>query len=143
MIGTAGALGIGAGLGLLKDAGEQERFNSQKRVQSATTRYSPWTGMHADAPQYGSGTLGNLAGGAASGLLYSQQNPAGPATGSAEQAGIANKDIMAQGALTPTESSVLPNNIGASPGGQPTWMSLGGSRRPNYQGISPYSFFTG
>lgn len=80
-VGTAAALGIGAGLGLLKQQGEQQRFDSQKKVQAATTRYSPWTHMQGQAPQYGSGLLGNLAGGTASGLLYSQANPESGAAG--------------------------------------------------------------
>lgn len=47
-----GALGIGAGLGLLKslaiDAPKEAR---QRKVAAATQRYSPWTGLQAQPVQ--------------------------------------------------------------------------------------------
>lgn len=45
-------LAIGAGVGLLKGATiDKNKEKRQRKLQAETTRYSPWTGMQAEAPK--------------------------------------------------------------------------------------------
>lgn len=42
---------VGVGGGLLKGVFDSGRADRQRKVQAETTRWSPWTGMQAQAPQ--------------------------------------------------------------------------------------------
>lgn len=77
-IGMAGSLGIGAGIGLLKglliDGPAAER---QRKLQAATARFSPWTGLKPE-PVKEADTVGDvLQGGTQAAMLQqSMQNAA-------------------------------------------------------------------
>lgn len=64
-------MGIGAGMGMLKNQEKKRQFDEQKRIQAETTRMSPWTGMSASAPEQYSST-GNVLEGAMGGLSMHQ-----------------------------------------------------------------------
>lgn len=66
-----GAL-IGAGLGGVKHfASDNPRYEGQKKVQSETTRWSPWTGMQAKEPEMPN-FMGSLMQGGMAGASFGQ-----------------------------------------------------------------------
>lgn len=68
---TIGGLAVGAGLGVLKLIQDGNQAGQQAKVQAATTRYSPWTGMQAAAPTPVN-AVGDIMGGMASGGMQGQ-----------------------------------------------------------------------
>lgn len=62
------------GLGALKGILDNARAGEQQKVQAATTKWSPWTGMKAEAPKYGDILGGAMQGGLA-GLMFNRVNP--------------------------------------------------------------------
>lgn len=78
MLGTAAALALAGGLGAAKTASDAARNKAQRKLQGETTRYSPWTGMQAAAPQ-GVDALGNFLSSGATALTMNQLNPAAAA----------------------------------------------------------------
>lgn len=108
----------GAGLGLAKhvttDAPIAEK---QRKVQGATTRYSPWTGMRAPEPSqpnaFGSMMQGGLAGaqfgalGAKAGLFGGGANP-GDVVGMGAGAGGAPGGMMSAGRMMPGMAMRMP-----------------------------------
>jgi hypothetical protein len=68
-------LGVGAALGLGKNILDQENYRDQMKTVAATTRYSPWTGMKAQAPTKPSLANSMFQGASAGGMM--QQSLAG------------------------------------------------------------------
>ena len=65
------ALGIGAGLGLLKNVEGQAQAAAQRKAEAAKTRYSPWTGMMGQAVRSPS-LIGDVVQGGATGAMLGQ-----------------------------------------------------------------------
>jgi hypothetical protein len=70
------AILIGSAIGLGKHGLAAGRAGRQKKVQAATTRWSPWTGMEAPAPEEPD-LFGNLMEGVLASILVGKQFPAG------------------------------------------------------------------
>ena len=64
-------IAVGAGIGLLQAQNKKEEEAKDRALQATTTQYSPYTGMHAAAPER-TDTLGMAAGGAAAGAQFGQ-----------------------------------------------------------------------
>lgn len=86
---------LGGGLGAVKHfAADAPIAEKQRKIQGATTRYSPWTGMKAPEPSqpnlFSSVFQGGLAGANFAGMadkagLFSEAAPAAAATGGASK----------------------------------------------------------
>jgi hypothetical protein len=77
-IGTGAALAAAAAMAAAKTMGDAQRNKTQKTIQAATTRFSPWTGMTAAAPKPVD-TFGNVLSSAGTALAMNQMNPSAAA----------------------------------------------------------------
>lgn len=68
-------LAVGAGLGALKNIGDQQAANNQRKAQAEIQRWSPWTGMQGQMVQDPS-LMGNIATGTAIGSQLNKMAPA-------------------------------------------------------------------
>lgn len=66
------ASALGAGLGNEKHKRAEQIENSDRKLASATARYSPWTGMAPQQIRMAGSHLGDIAGGALSGFSVGQ-----------------------------------------------------------------------
>lgn len=84
---------IGGGLGLAKYALDKGREGRQRKLQAETTRFSPWTGMQAEAPQEAN-VLGSVMQGATAGAMFGQQNPLEAVKNAASEASIGTLGVQ-------------------------------------------------
>lgn len=105
---------IGGLAGIGKHAGDAAKFDQEKKVQAATTRYSPWTHMTGTAPTRPGSIFGDALGGATSGASFAQ---------GIQNAGTYNdflKNKLARGTAGVADVAQGPNLWGAvTPGGAP------------------------
>lgn len=91
---------LGAGVGVLSNKEKQEEANRQRQYEAETARWSPWTNMtskYVSNPSF----IGDVAGGAASGLSFGAMNPGMFGGGQSSYGAMASGGRGGQGYLSP------------------------------------------
>lgn len=113
-------LAIGAATALASARQKQQQESRDRMTQAATTRWSPYTGMHANAPDH-TNVMGETMGGAAAGAGFGQNL----------QASQDQHDWMRQG--------FNPNGFGNGPG-NPNGFQYGTAPSPTGDYRSPTTY---
>lgn len=131
-----------AAMGALNAQQKNQQEQSDREVQGATTRFSPWTHLVGQAPQHAPSVLGGAIGGGIGGYMADRSLPDGGGGGGTSSGGLGNVgapkltdsswnmlgDMSGPGTGTPNSSFVTNETA-------PSWMAFGGSQQKKQPGF--------